>query len=159
MPNWIVGDLKIRSNDYKNVDRFLDENLIPVTYSGKESIFFYKEQYVEDEYIETTYRTPSGQEFYLKDSHRCFVPGNIYLYTNVDDNTVCVEDLQCAWSPDIDYFKNMSEAYNVDFKSYMYERGSEYEKEFEFHNGETIIDKSYTYDNYVWESRSPNIGG
>lgn len=59
----------------------------------------------------------------------------------------------------MDALTEISKKYNLDFKIYAYERGMQFNIDFEVHKGEVIKCNEIQFDDYIWECTNPNIGG
>ena len=67
--------------------------------------------------------------------------------------------LQSAWGTDTQALTDLSAQYNLDFKIYAYERGMEFNIDFEVHKGKIIVNDEIKFDDYEWECTNPSIGG
>ncbi|MBE7394606.1 hypothetical protein [Pasteurella multocida] len=147
MPNWCKGNLKIRGK-IEDVKKFLDEQI----YKKGEVI-------LEKDEIKL-----SGVDGHLKDTYRCFISAgkdgfHDEFYARRDGNIIVIIPVQHAWGPYLPYFEELSEKYNVDFRFYGYERGLEFNCEFEIIKGNITIHRKIEFDNYEWECPEPRLGG
>jgi hypothetical protein len=108
------------------------------------------------------YKTKRDWTFWFKDSIRQFVEANyISGYVNKNDGLCyAVLPIKGAWGIATEYFRNNAEKYKVDIKCYAFERGMEYNQEFEYdRNGNVIVSREIKFDNYNWDCVMPDLGG
>lgn len=70
-----------------------------------------------------------------------------------------IDDYCGAWSLDTSRLKCLSEQYELDFRIYGFERGMEFNHEFEVHKGTIIKDDEIKFTDYQWECPCPEMGG
>ncbi|HDR1345432.1 TPA: hypothetical protein QB387_001696 [Pasteurella multocida] len=149
MPNWCEGNLKIRGK-IEDVKKFLDEQI----YEKGEIILGKDEDEIE----------LSGVGGHLKDTYRCFISAgkdgfHDEFYVRRDGNIIVIIPVQHAWGPKLDSFKRLSEKYGVDFRFYGYERGLEFNCEFEIIKGNITLSREIEFEDYDWECPDPRKGG
>lgn len=140
MPNWAVGDLKVRGTA-DNLRAFLN------TITPENSYW-----------IEGTRRTFASQES-VREARDWLEWGDF------DDGrgVIILEDVQTAWgfakNENIAQFENVSKKFQVDFRTTVWEMGMQFRQELEIINGKCTKLKTFTYDDWYWESERPNTGG
>ncbi|WP_241951467.1 hypothetical protein [Pasteurella multocida] len=147
MPNWCEGNLKIRGK-IEDVKKFLDEQI----YEKGEVI-------LEKDEIKL-----NGVDGHLKDTYRCFISAgkdgfHDEFYVSSDGNIIVIIPVQHAWGPKLDSFKRLSEKYGVDFRFYGYERGLEFNCEFEIIKGNITLSREIEFEDYDRECPDPRKGG
>lgn len=162
MPNWIVGDLKVRGTK-KEIRRFITEGLEAIPFS----ILGIKDSNIETKVVgdEDFFRvTTNGHCFYIKGTRRHFIRGNeieVDFYTDKEDGkeVVVLEGFEAAWYIEAEQLAEISKEYNIDFKILGFERGMEFNQDVEIVNGEVVKDDEVKFDDYWWECIRPHIGG
>ena len=66
---------------------------------------------------------------------------------------------ESAWDIPKQKLMDISDKHSLDFKIFAYERGMEFNVDFEVSKGEIMKNDEITYDDYEWECPEPNIGG
>lgn len=165
MPNWCEGNLKVRGR-YGDIKSFLKNEIKKIVCEfNKEDGFVEKEIPIninEENYYFSVEENTKGNDFYLNGSRRGFLysPIEIYDIENNDDViSVDLGEFKCAWDLDREVLIKHSKAYNIDFKIYAYEKGMEFNVDFEVHKGEVIKNDEIKFDDYIWECTNPEIGG
>lgn len=143
MPNWCVGELKIRGKR-DDVVKFLKSSLS----EGEITITPYQDVQLTD---------VCG---HIKGTYRCFISER---YTQdfmvINDSVIVVIHVEHAWSPKLEEFRKLSKEFCVDFRFYGYECGAEFNCEFEIIKGEVTLKKVIEFENYQWECPHPMLGG
>jgi len=161
MPNWCVGTLKVRG-EKENIRRFLLEGLSPIDTGAAIASMLGKEVEVntialdEDEYS-LTLKTKEG--FHIKGTHRNFIDSREIEWYHDSDSPLIIPDFEAAWGIDTAELASISEFFQIDMKIYAYERGMEFNHDFEVHKGEVIKNDEIKFDDYVWECPEPHRGG
>ena len=160
MPNWCTGDLKVRGK-YKDIKEFLSKEMVIL--GGSPFNREYKEPIIDESCgIEIKV---GNQGMWFRNAYRSYFENNIDIW--IDDElkesdsiiTLNLGELQTAWGTDTESLTKLSKQYNLDFKIYAYERGMEFNIDFEVHKGEVIKNNEIKFDDYVWECTNPEIGG
>lgn len=163
MPNWCSGDLKVRGK-YKDIKEFLSKELFVL--GGNILKREYKEPVIEEDSCGITVGV-YGDGLWFRNAYRSFFEDNIEIYVDCYDEekredmiiTANLGELQTAWGTDTNALTELSKKYNLDFKIYAYERGMEFNIDYEVHKGEVIKNNEIKFDDYVWECTNPEIGG
>lgn len=160
MPNWCTGDLKVRGK-YKDIKEFLSKEMMII--GGSLFNREYKEPVIDESYgIEIKV---GNQGMWFRNAYRSYFENNIDIWIDDElkenDNilTLNLGELQTAWGTDTEALTKLSKQYNLDFKIYAYERGMQFNIDFEVHKGEVIKNNEIKFDDYVWECTNPEIGG
>ena len=160
MPNWCTGDLKVRGK-YKDIKEFLSKEMIIL--GGSPFKREYKQPIIDESYgIEIKV---GNQGMWFRNAYRSYFENDIDIY--IDDElkendsiiTLNLGELQTAWGTDTEALTKLSKQYNLDFKIYAYERGMQFNIDFEVHKGEVIKNNEIKFDDYIWECPNPEIGG
>ncbi len=162
MPNWCTGDLKIRGK-YKDVKEFLSKEMFIL--GGNILNREYQAPVIDEEYGIAI--NVGKQGMWFRNAYRSFFDSDIDIYIEFDDEedkdekviTANLGELSTAWEIDTQALIKLSEQYNLDFKIYAYERGMEFNIDFEVHKGKVIKNNEIRFDDYVWECTNPEIGG
>lgn len=161
MPNWMVGDLKVRGKR-ENVRRFILEGLEPVEFCPSDDDPEFKAEIVSDN-EEFMHIKTDKYCFYIKNTRRHFIDSkviDVYYYSSINDEVVVVlPDFKAAWYIEADQLAEISKKYKVDFKILGFECGTEADKDVEIIKGEIIKDEWIKFDDYYWECIRPHIGG
>lgn len=165
MPNWCVGTLKVRG-EKEDIKRFLTDGLKPIVpviasilahMKGEETEV--KEPSVEieeDEYSITLTLPKEADGFHVKGTYRNFIESReIEWYYD----EILKLDYRGAWSIDTAALTEISKEYNLDFRIYAFERGMEFNVEFEVSKGNVINNHEIKFDDYEWECICPELGG
>jgi len=143
MPNWCEGALRIRGE--------------------AETIVKLCKEYFEGAYVEMQgnwLEISTGDWSYIKDSNGAFTKSYDNGWSISDDKSIVVAiPVVQAWCFDVDYWAKLSKDYSVDIRIHGFEQGMEFETELEVHKGEIITNETITYENYIWESPMPLLGG
>lgn len=160
MPNWCVGDLKVRGK-YKDIKEFLSKELINL--GGSVLHRSYTEPTIEEALYGLSVDTGSQGLWFKNMNRSCF---ESYICIDLDDDnddetiiTANLGELKSAWGVDTESLTNISKQYNLDFKIYAYEKGMEFNIDFEVHSGKVIKYDEIGFDDYVWECTNPSVGG
>lgn len=162
MANWCIGVLKVRGK-IEDVERFLVNEIKETYWEGVKC--FKKNPIIDEDDGGLCISSSKGLKgsLYLNDSRRCFFTSEIGIYhEELDKESVKVfslGNLECAWCVDTRCLIRHSKKYNLDFKIYAYERGMEYNFDFEVHSGKVIKSEEIEFEDYIWECTNPNIGG
>lgn len=156
MPNWIVGDLKVRGTK-ENVERFLLEGLSPVTYFGEsqEEVKINKDDW-------SILISLEKSTFYISETRRHFIDTKsikFYYPEEGEKGVLVLEGFEAAWGIDADTLAELSKKYTVDFKILGFERGMQFNQDVEVVNGEIIKNEEIAFKDYEWECIRPHIGG
>lgn len=160
MPNWCTGDLKVRGK-YKDIKEFLSKEMVIL--GGSPFNREYKEPIIDESCgIEIKV---GNQGMWFRNAYRSYFENNIDIW--IDDElkegdsiiTLNLGELQTAWGTDTEALTKLSKQYKLDLKIYAYERGMEFNIDFEVHKGEVIKNNEIKFDDYVWECTNPEIGG
>lgn len=159
MPNWCVGNLKIRG-DKQNIRKFILEAFeptpfLPVELTGKP---YPVKNIIEDEW-ETKITSENHSGFHVKGSRRNFIDSKEISWYNDEDRVIVLENYQAAWGIDTAALADLSKEYGIDLKIYAYERGMEFNVDFEVHKGVVIKNDEIKFDDYRWECPEPTVGG
>lgn len=145
MPNWCVGDLKIRGH-IDDVQKCLEHCICKGGKVGK------------DEYGNLSLVEVRG---HLKDTYRCFI-SDIYTQDFCPDgngNIIVILPTEHAWYPVLEHFSELGKQFNVDFRFYGYEMGQQFNCEFEIIKGEITLKRDIEFNDYIWECPHPMMGG
>lgn len=161
MPNWCTGDLKVRGK-YKDIKEFLSKEMFVL--GGNILNRTYEPPVINDEYgIEISV---GNQGMWFRNAYRSCLNSDIDIYIDFDDEnkneqiiTANLGKLETAWGTDTQALIKLSEQYNLDFKIYAYEKGMEFNIDFEVHKGKVIKNDEIKFDDYIWECTNPEIGG
>lgn len=157
MPNWCVGNLKVRGNK-ENIIDFLTEGFTPVGYIfGTTSAV----ATIEQDDWSFTRKLPDGHwAFHLNNSRRNFVEGNLRVeFYNEEIEIVVLENFRGAWSLDVEALALASKQFGIDLKIYAFERGMSFNLDIEIHKGEVIKADEIKFSDYRWECIDPEMGG
>lgn len=168
MPNWAEGSLKIRG-PIKNIKRFLDEGIQKKKLNtfGKEmdeNIVFFTD-WSDECGIEYEYHFVSTS--HIKHTSRAFIDPEIVKYAEYaylggksteDINTIALSFKQ-AWKAEAKSFEKISKEYGIDIAIHTFEKGAEFEQDILIKDGEIVKDEIIEYDNYLFESALPMLGG
>lgn len=144
MPNWCVGDLKIRG-EFKNIANLLTSNIDGCT--------------VElDEYGTLEVKNVRGKN--INGARRVFVD-NADTVDGIETQGgyIVVLPISAAWVLSVPEMVELSKKFNVDFRFYGFEWGQEFNQELEIIKGELTLDKCIEFENYIWECPKPYLGG
>lgn len=163
MPNWCTGDLKVRGK-YKDIKNFLSKELVNL--GGDIFNRKYEEVIIEENDYELSVIV-GNQGLWFRNAYRSYFENGFDIYIDCDDEenkeemiiTANLGELQTAWGTDTKALTKLSEQYNLDFKIYAYEKGMEFNIDFEVHKGKVIKNYEIKFDDYVWECTNPEIGG
>jgi hypothetical protein len=168
MPNWAEGSLKIRG-PIKNIKRFLDEGIQKKVLNtfGKEmdEDIVYFNDWSDECGIEYEYHFVSTS--HIKHTSRAFIDPEIvkygeYAYLNgkstEDIDTIALPFKQ-AWKAAAKSFEEISKEYGIDIAIHTFEKGAEFEQDILIEGGKIVKDEIIEYDNYLFESALPMLGG
>ena len=145
MPNWCVGDLKIRGKA-ADITRFLTECIedCKVTF---------------DEFGELEIRNIRGQT--IKGARRVFCDNQNEIINGYElkSGYIVVLPISAAWVLSQPEMIELSKKFNVDFRFYGFEWGQEFNQELEIIKGVLTLDKCIEFKNYIWECPKPYLGG
>lgn len=143
MPNWCEGALRIRGEAEAIV------KLCKEYFEGADVG-------IQGDWLEIS----TGDWSYIKDSNRAFTKSCDLGWCIPDDKPVVVAiPVAQAWCFDVDYWVKLSKDYGVDIRIHGFEQGMGFETELEVHKGEIITNETITYEDYIWESPMPLLGG
>ncbi|WP_109083237.1 hypothetical protein [Aggregatibacter kilianii] len=145
MPNWCVGDLKIRG-ETNDITRFLTECI-----EGCE--------FKIDELGTLEIKNIRGQV--IKGARRVFCdnPNEIIEGYELENGYIVVVPISAAWVLSPPEMIELSKKFNVDFRFYGFEWGNAFNQELEIIKGELTLDKCIEFKNYIWECPMPYLGG
>ena len=161
MPNWCVGDLKIRG-EYGKIKEFITQEF----FIEEVSAFKVKCNNVvinDDRGI----KIDVGEcGMWLKRT-RAVIKKDIDVWLSFKNKenrekeivTVNLGELKSAWGIDVELLTTLSFKYQIDIKIYAYECGMEFNVDFEVHKGEIIKCKEIKFEDYQWECTNSNLGG
>lgn len=153
MPNWCEGVLKIRGKK-EDIKKFLTTALVPVDYLGNKMEIEIK----EDDWSMSVFS--ESKMFHVKGTRRNFIDGSIeWCFDDKEVNVLVLNEYRGAWSIDTDGLTELSKEYNLDFKIYAFERGGQFNIDFEVHKGNVIKCEMIEFDDYKWECIDPTLGG
>ena len=159
MPNWCMGDLKIRGTE-DNLRKFIKEGLSPVGFIG-DSMGLVK--YCDNYGVFTAKLSEERAIFHINNTRRHFIDSDeIEVWFEDDDNreqVIVLEDFKAAWGIDAGQLAEVSKKFNIDFKILGFEMGMEFNQDIEVIKGEIIKNKEIEFDNYQWECIRPRMGG
>lgn len=166
MPNWCEGVLKVRGKK-KDLLNFVCNGLERRGYPEDSHYEYTKYPLNEqiDEYGDIFINHTDKEHhswLYFKNSRRLFIEDNIEwnFYGDEDEEQIQVLDIKQAWRLEPDYFIDLSEIYNIDFKMMGFECGCCFTQEIEVVKGNLILDKVNEYqEKYNWEVYDPRLGG
>lgn len=171
MPNWCKGVLKVKGKK-KDLLTFLNNGIERYGYPRDENGEYtkYPLNIQTDEYGETFVNHTDEKDnswLYFKDSRRCFIETSISWYWDTSDVEDLEEeyikclDIKQAWRLEPDYFKTISEIYNIDFKIIGIECGMGFSQEIEVVKGEITYKENVfkDYKEFEWEVYDPRLGG
>lgn len=145
MPNWCVGDLKIRG-EADDITRFLTECIenCKVTFN-------------EFEVLEI--KNIRGQT--IKGTRRVFCDNQNEIIEGyeLEGGYIVVLPISAAWVLSPPEMIELSKNFNVDFRFYGFEWGQEFNQELEIIKGVLTLDKCIEFKNYIWECPKPYLGG
>ena len=166
MPNWCVGNLRLRGK-LDDVKRFLKNEIMAV--DGDTTIPAIFDCPYDEEFVITK---PEGKRvspwFYIKDTKRNFVDdvsidGCIYQDDDKEDYIAIIDNFTCAWGMDPEPYLEKAKCYGISIKMFGWECGMMFEQLIEISNtGELLRNecKSYsTCGEWMWNSGNPNFGG
>ena len=165
MPNWIEGCMKIRGSQ-KNVHTFLTNAFEYVNgkwvdgkYVVEKDETAFSEEVYDDYCSEISVRDGS----HLIGSRRAFINGSAYAYIediSSDKEISEALELKQAWGWfDEEFYKSLSDKYNIDIRLIGWEMGMEYKGELEVLRGHDPTYKETKYDDWRWEAECPLLGG
>ena len=170
MPNWCVGILKIRS-DFKTIVELLKNEIdLPMNmpYGIKEaeegSVLPTLEFTEKEDYFSIELKFGKGYhvngDLHLKGSRRMFASSFLEIEKIGDEELeVFSFDIESAWDIDVAWIERVSKQYQVDIKTYAFEKGEQFNRDIEYHKGEMIKNDKITFDSYEWECVDPSLGG
>lgn len=144
MPNWCVGDLKIRG-EFKNIANLLTSNIDGCTVELNEhETFEVKNVYGKN----------------INGARRVFVE-NVDAVDGIETQGgyIVVLPISAAWVLSVPEMVELSKKFNVDFRFYGFEYGQEFNQELEIIKGKVTVDKCIKFNDYLWESPRPLAGG
>ena len=145
MPNWCVGDLKIRG-ELADITNFLTECI-----EGFECDI--------DEFGTLEIKNIRVQA--IKGARRVFCdnPNEIIEGYELENGYIVVIPISAAWVLSPPEMVELSKKFNVDFRFYGFEYGQEFNQELEIIKGKVTLDKYIEFNDYLWESPRPLAGG
>ncbi|KGQ36475.1 hypothetical protein [Gallibacterium genomosp. 1] len=145
MPNWCVGDLKIRGK-VENIAQFLTECIEGCTVLGGDS------NYLEVENIRGQIIKGAGRVY-------CDNSDGVIGGRRSSENYVFVIPIIAAWRLGESELIELSTRFNVDFRFYGFEGGMPFNQELEVVKGKVTLSKCIEFDDYTWECPCPRLGG
>lgn len=143
MPNWCEGALRIRG-DAETIVKLCKE------------YFEGADVGIQGIWLEIS----TGDWSYIKDSNRAFTKSCDIGWSIPDDKPIVVAiPVVQAWCFDVYYWTKLSKDYGVDIRIHGFEQGMCFESELEVHKGEIVTNETITYEDYIWESPMPLLGG
>lgn len=162
MPNWCEGILKVRGSK-ENIIRFLENGICKNELKESSSIIGLHYESIELDYekvgYDLLYENKNNDTIYIKNTHRCFVLGDIIFY--YDDDILCL-DIEQAWDIDVENFVAISKEYNIDIRINAFESGMCFTREVEIIKGKVTMNYTKNYEDYKmykWEVYDPRLGG
>lgn len=154
MPNWCVGTLKVRGK-IKDLKRFIVDVLQPVTFFGDDNG---KLELNEGDGYFTVNKDGSN---HIKHTYRGFVE-DLDLWVDFDKEdevkTIALES-KFAWDINAYQLLEVCQEFDVDMKIYAFERGMQFNRNIEIVDGEIVKNENLEFDDYLWDSICPNMGG
>ena len=149
MPNWCVGELKIRGKT-KNIKKFLLEGLKEPAMYGNYSPC-----------KENEWGIYGKGCHYIEGTRRGFIYDIEYEPLSEDDEETIalINDVEFAWQIDAEGLQKVSKIFELDFHIFGVERGMEFVHEVEVVGGEILTDRKIKYDNFEWDCFCANKGG
>lgn len=164
MPNWCKGTLKIRGKK-EDIVNFLEMGTCFLN-SFLELKEINPEVKLNGEYvleIKNINKEKGMDSLYIRGTHRNFIDpieSEVYLYRrNEKESIIYFKNFKAAWKIDENGLRIISKAFNIDFKIYGFEKGSEFNQDIEIVKGEIVKNKIIKFNNYQWECTNPEIGG
>lgn len=144
MPNWIEGNIKVRGKE-KDVFKFFTNafNASIERYDKSATVSIQ-----ENSYLEGTRRAFASQTFELH-----------FKDCKGEKEVTQVLPIQQAWGFDTDAYEALSRKYVVDIRLIGWEQGTEYKAEVEVLRGHEATYQETTYDDWMWETEMPYLGG
>lgn len=145
MPNWCVGDLKIRGES-ADITHFLTECI-----EGCECDI--------DELGTLEIKNIRGQT--IKGARRVFCDNSNEIIEGyeLENGYIVVVPISAAWVLSPPEMVELSKKFNVDFRFYGFEWGQAFNQELEIIKGILTLDKCIEFKNYIWECPKPYLGG
>ena len=158
MPNWCVGDLRIRGSR-ENIKRFLLDGLKPVSAYGEDAEAL--EYNDETDYDLLQVIVKGGTSLYICGTQRGFVEEEFYVdfESDSDSKIACIPNVKFAWEIDVGGLSAISKKYDVDFRMYGFECGMEFNQDVKIVNGVVIKNIQTNIADYRWECICPSKGG
>lgn len=154
MPNWCVGNLKVRGKRYDLIN-FIKNGLQPALDSNMNDHINEK---ITDEYL---WLYCDGT-CHIKNTYRGFIDSLDVELEHDKDSTepsIIVLDAKFAWAIQADQLLEICKTYNIDMNIYAYEQGMQFNQHIEIVNNKIIHDDEITFDDYLWECPEPYLGG
>ncbi|KGQ61069.1 hypothetical protein [Gallibacterium anatis] len=146
MPNWCVGDLKIRGK-VENIAQFLTECIddcnVQVNGCGDLEI-----ENIGGQLIKNIGRV------YCDNGRNETIEG----YGSAECLVVIIP-IMVAWCLDPSDIAEVSKRFNVDFRFYGFEKGMGFNQVLEVIKGKITLNKYIEFFDYVWECPLPMLGG
>lgn len=145
MPNWCVGDLKIRG-EADDITRFFTECI-----ENCKVIF--------NEFRVLEIKNIRGQT--IKGAQRVFCDNSNETIEGyeLENGYIVVVPISAAWVLSPPEMIELSKKFNVDFRFYGFEWGQAFNQELEIIKGELTLDKCIEFKSYIWECPKPYLGG
>lgn len=163
MPNWCEGKLKIRGKR-ENIIRFIENSLIIVKHD-KEMEKIIQIDFCDDSDMVIRLNNIDGSEIqylWIKNSKRNFID---YLDTDIrickksDNKHYTVLIIRGAWDIDVQTLLKISKEFDLEFKTYCFECGGEFNRDIEISHGYLVKNQTIEFEDYDWECIDPTIGG
>lgn len=169
MPNWCKGNMRLRGNPQKIVEFLRNEIKCVANVPGTVEIAE-AEPVINEEYSgmyvikmpEAFDHMPFGS-FHIKGTKRNFLSADAPLRVEVDmDEDVWVaylRDFRAAWDIYVEPYVEKAKKYGLDIKIYGCEAGMQFEREIEILANGTVRNEKITYNDWLWDSPFPFLGG
>lgn len=157
MPNWCVGDLKIRGTK-ENLKSFCENELL--IDGEKKGVQL---ELNEDDYC-FYLKCENAYYLWIQGTRRHFIEVNGYdeyccKYYDDEDEVMIILPMKAAWGIESEPLRVLSEKYHIDFRIKGYECGVGFTQEIEILDGEITLNEEQNYDDYIWECENPFVGG
>lgn len=152
MPNWCVGDLKVRGT-FENLKNFIMNGLQPVDVLGN-----HLESLTVDEcngYICIDVK----ETCWIKGTRRNFCEPTYIEFENNGDESIVILPLHAAWDIIAESLQKVCQEFHVDMKIQAFEKGMEFSRCIEIVNGEIIENVDIEYADWYWDCPCPTLGG
>lgn len=160
MPNWAVGDLKIRGKKDVIIS-FMQAEIHAYDYSGKRTSREIEEDFENYFSISTN---PKKGLLWIDALGRCMLSETHIWFEFFNERAggkeiLVLADVQFAWDIDVSKLLLASKAYDLDFHIYAFERGMQFNRNVEIISGEIVKNEEIKFNNYEWDCICPSKGG